>query len=413
MWRTSLPSTCPGESFVTCRASATAFSASGTVKPRPHRSRRSPVSRRGNAKLEQELERLQVPARVTALRADGLGDFVEPLEILSHARIAGRDLSYRDARFVLGRGDGFIGIWDREEPARPIERFQRGRRRRARRARADPRAAVRGGAVRERTPGTRLYLPRTTPELVRRDLGEPPSGMPAEMREMWYRMAAQGMYVHAGGAPWLIVEEDEDERWRVVMDFGRGGRFHLYAVDAYGEELTCRGRFETVGQAQEFAARAEDATGEWSSVPDVVPPTLIATLRWAQRELAGSTNWTVVHALRLGRRRASRRRLALVRARVRRRRSGRGCHRRRARARGRGRGLPRAARRRAAPAVLARPARRPPRDDRELPRRRRARRVACAAPDELASRTSRRSPERCSSSPASRSAQARAFTDST
>ena len=40
------------------------------------------------------------------------------------------------------------------------------------------------------------------------------------MREMWHRMAAQGMYVHAGGAPWLIVEENEDERWRVVIDFG-------------------------------------------------------------------------------------------------------------------------------------------------------------------------------------------------
>jgi hypothetical protein len=248
-----------------------------------------PVSRRGEAKLNEALARLQVPLRAEAIGGCELGGFAEPLDPLAEVRIAERDLSYRDARFVLGRGDSFIGLWDREQPAAPIERF-----------RADD-AGERAAEERihallfeqelsaKATPGARLYRSRTPPELVRRDVGEPPSGMPAEMREMWDQMAAQGMYVHAGGAPWLIVEEDEDERWRVVMDFGGGGRFHLYAVGSFRQELTCRGRFETIAQAQDSAAHESHTAGEWRNVPAVVPPTLMATLRWAQRELAGST----------------------------------------------------------------------------------------------------------------------------
>src|SRR6266511_3728860 len=85
---------------------------------------RFPVSRRGEAQLHEELERLQLPVRVEALGTSGFGEFVAPAGILSDVRIAERDLSYREARFVLGRGDGFIGIWDREHPAAPIERFR-------------------------------------------------------------------------------------------------------------------------------------------------------------------------------------------------------------------------------------------------------------------------------------------------
>lgn len=244
------------------------------------------TSRRGEALLHEELKRLQLPVRVEALRAKELGGFVAPAEILSDVRIAERDLSYREARFVLGRGDSFIGIWDRERPADAIERF--------------PEDDAGKEAANQRiyallfdeelsakvTPGLRLYLPATRPELVRHEVPKPPAGLSLRMRQMWEQMAEQGIYTQSSGAPWLIVEEDEDDRWRVVMDFGGGGRFHLYAVGTY-EELACRGRFETVERAQEYAARAEHARGEWQQVPATVPRTLLATLRWAQRELAG------------------------------------------------------------------------------------------------------------------------------
>jgi hypothetical protein len=242
-----------------------------------------PISRRGEARLHKELKRLHVPVRMEALRANELGGFVAPAGILSDVRIAERDLSYRDARFVLGRGDGFIGIWDRRQSDEPIQRLRpddAGKQAAEERIYAllfDEELSTKD------TPGLRLYLPRTRPEIVKREVPEPPQNVPPQMREAW----EQGFYIESTGEPWLIVEEDEDERWQVVMDFGGGGRYHLYAIGAYGEELACRGRFGTVARAQEYAARAENARGEWQEVPPTVPRTLMATLRWAQRELVG------------------------------------------------------------------------------------------------------------------------------
>jgi hypothetical protein len=243
-----------------------------------------PFSRRGEARLREELERLQLPVRVEALRASGLGGFVAPAEILSDVWIAGRELSYRDARFVLGRGDDFLGVWDRKHPAEPIERFrmdeagQYAANQRIHALLSEEELSAKD------TPGRRLYLPPAPPEIVRRDVGEPPPELPREMRELWDDMADQGFYTQTGGTPWLIVEEDDDDRWRFVTHAGRDGRFHLYRVGSYIEELTCCGRFETVKRAQAYAAQAEHASGDWHEVPDTVPRTLMAALRWAQRE---------------------------------------------------------------------------------------------------------------------------------
>jgi len=134
----------------------------------------------------------------------------------------------------------------------------------------------------------RLYLPRRQPELVREEVGEPPPGLPRELRDAWETFAEQGAYTPSGGTPWLIVEEEPDERWRVVASPGHGGRFHIYSVGTPGgEELMCRGAFETLEHAREYAARVEHAQDEWEPVPVHVPRTLLATLRWAQSELGG------------------------------------------------------------------------------------------------------------------------------
>ena len=196
---------------------------------------RFPVSRRGEARLHEELERLQLPVRVEALRASGLGEFVAPAGILSDVSIAERDLSYRDARFALGRGDGFIGIWDREHPAAPIERFRSD-------VSGEESAIQRIYALlfdeelsAKETPGLRLYLPRTRPEIVRSELPKPPHGLSRELREAWDQLAEQGFYTQSSGAPWLILEEDEDDRWRVVMDFGGGGLANYLGDVTLGE----------------------------------------------------------------------------------------------------------------------------------------------------------------------------------
>lgn len=244
-----------------------------------------PVSARGEARLREELERLQVPLEIEVLRADGLGGFVEPVALLPEVRVAERDLWYRDSRFLPGRGDGFVGIWDRERPEEPIERFPPGR--------AGEDAA--GARVyrllfdlelgRKQTPGLRRYLRPGKSELVRMEVPPMPDGLSKSQREAFEWVASQGIYQHTSTEPWLLVEEDDDEHWRVL--FSGEGRLYLYSVGGYGEELSCRGRFESIEEA-DAAAERQLAGGDWDDVPASVPRTLMATLRWAQRELTGA-----------------------------------------------------------------------------------------------------------------------------
>jgi hypothetical protein len=204
-------------------------------------------------------------------------------------RVAERDITYRDTRYVLGLGDGFVGIWDRRAPDAPIERF---------------RTDVYGeDAAQKRvyellfedllaaksTPGLRLYLPPRPPEVIRLELppGVRPRGMSRQMKEIWDAVAETESYSQTSGRPWLIVEEEDDAVWRVVMDFTGSGTFYLYSVGGFGEELACRGRFDTVEAAQAYAAQTDKVEGDWREVPATVPRSLLAVLRWAQRELGG------------------------------------------------------------------------------------------------------------------------------
>lgn len=41
----------------------------------------------------------------------------------SYVLPGGRKIQYADLRFILGKGDGFHGLWDKAEPASPIARF--------------------------------------------------------------------------------------------------------------------------------------------------------------------------------------------------------------------------------------------------------------------------------------------------
>jgi hypothetical protein len=93
-------------------------------------------------------------------------------------------------------------------------------------------------------------------------------------------------YSMTSGVPWLVLEEEDDEEWRPTMDFTRSGSFYVYGV-GYGEELACRGRFESGELAQAYVAQTDNAHGEWHHVPASVPPTLMSVLRWVQRELVG------------------------------------------------------------------------------------------------------------------------------
>jgi hypothetical protein len=83
--------------------------------------------------------------------------------------------------------------------------------------------------------GDGVALPRTRPENVRSELPKPPHGLSRELREAWDQLAEQGFYTQSSGAPWLILEEDEDDRWRVVMDFGGDGLANYLGDVTLGE----------------------------------------------------------------------------------------------------------------------------------------------------------------------------------
>ena len=221
------------------------------------------------------------PSPVDQLRATALGGFVEPAEILPDIWIAGRRLSFGDARFVLGRGEGFLGIWDRERPSEPIERFRLSDSgKRAARRRVHDLLFEEELSAKE-TPGLRLYHPGGEPKLIRPEPGVPPAGPPQKVLHGW----TKEMYIEVSGKPSLIVEENEDKRWRMGARSTRG-RVFLYRIDAYGEDLACLDEFETVEEAKQYAARVEYVEGDWREVPPSVGRTLLTTVRWVQEVLA-------------------------------------------------------------------------------------------------------------------------------
>src|SRR5207247_4804376 len=78
---------------------------------------------RGEARLVEALRTMQAPELRRILALDSLGGLVLPLELGAEVIVAERSLSIREARFVAGRGEGFVGVWDRDNPGEPIERF--------------------------------------------------------------------------------------------------------------------------------------------------------------------------------------------------------------------------------------------------------------------------------------------------
>ena len=228
---------------------------------------RFPQSPRGEARLVDELNRLQEPLLLEKLDLVSLGGFRRPFDLLPRVSLVQRELSVRDARYVAGHGDGFVGVWDRERPAEPIERFDE-----------DEEARARGLVYRllfehqlaqKKLPGLRLVHPRQKERLLEREW----RGRPA--------------YAALPGGPWLVLEEEPDDSWRPAVPWG-SGRFYLYVFprEHVVESLVCHGAFASVEDAHE-AARSFGADGEWIDVPAGVPRDLLSTVRWVEAELEG------------------------------------------------------------------------------------------------------------------------------
>jgi hypothetical protein len=249
---------------------------------------RFPQSVRGGGRLVEELNRLQEPLLLEKLDLVTLGSFVRPLDWQPTFRLVQRELAIREARFVAGHGDGFVGVWDRERPAEPIEWFGEDDDEELRARRHVYGLLFDHHLARKELRGRRLVHPRQAQRVTYRTFDIPDDSPRFQrLRERLGRMPDKGFYSAVPTGPWLVTEEDPDERWQPTIPV-REGRFHLYRfVSEYpspGERVLCHGSFASVEDAEE-AAHREGAEGAWIDVPATVPRDLLSTVRWVEAEL--------------------------------------------------------------------------------------------------------------------------------
>ncbi len=242
-----------------------------------------PVSRRGEARLFERIDELQLPLRLETMGATALVGFVEPLGLATEQHVAGRRIPASEARFICGRGVDFIGLWDRDHPEEPLERFKdddEGWNAASRPCQSllfqfETSAIETSGIRRYRAPGPRGIQEHEKPELDLSELSE-------DVRR--FLEDAPPSYGMTGFAAYLILEEEADAR----VD-ASPGRFVVYAVGAEsphpwagGEGLRLRARRDTIEEATKVVSESEHADGMWIDVPADVAPTLLETFRWAE-----------------------------------------------------------------------------------------------------------------------------------
>jgi hypothetical protein len=248
---------------------------------------RFPLSRRGESKAMDELDRLREPLLRSEVGGDELAGFVRPLDVLPTLRLIMRELPWKEARYVAGHGSDFAGIWDRDRPGEPVERFSFDHSGLMQAYDTVARLSFEATLARKQLPGLRLFLPRVQPRLVQQEV--PPDfldhmqGLGAADRAAWEENLKRGSWVRTPAGPWLVTEEDEDGVWRPSV--GGSGRFYLYGYGLTGVEaedellLVCQGNFPSEEDARQAAMRRH-AQGEWREVPKEVPRNLLETVRW-------------------------------------------------------------------------------------------------------------------------------------
>jgi len=235
-----------------------------------------PKTERGSQQLFEQLHLLEEPLLLEILALNRLGGLERPLTFEDSLLVV-RRVPVRNARFVLGRGRDYIGVWDRTQPAEPVARFRDNHK-----GQEEAEALVYDLLFvdvlsHKSLPGSRLYLSRK--------------------KAKWIRQRGRGSVnaVRRPPGPWLISEEDEDENWLAdVVGGGDRPRWFVYVFveeDVFVEEeqednshLWCVGASSTLETAKQLASH-HLARGHWQEVPADVPRDLLSTVRWL---LAGS-----------------------------------------------------------------------------------------------------------------------------
>jgi len=200
--------------------------------------------------------------------------------------VAERSLSIREARFVAGRGEGFVGVWDRDNPGEPIEHFPdtwSGE------ISADQRALellFEFETSQKRLNGVRIFLPRVESRRLpwRAGLAGVRSG--SRLRRFLEDHLPSSSHIITPTGPWILTEEEEDPRWSPRIPRGPGGRWYLYHFHEvpHGQApahltILCHGSFPSMTEAKD-AANWWNAGGTWAEVPESVPRDLLSTTRW-------------------------------------------------------------------------------------------------------------------------------------
>jgi hypothetical protein len=224
---------------------------------------RFPLSPRGAQKAMDAHRELQEPDVLSQMRVDELGGYSGRLDLQGETvRVCGRDLAWSHSRYVLGRTDHAIGIWDREHPTEPIERF------------ALDDAGERAGSSRIHELLAPMLLAGKMLNGTRRFAGSGSGAMPLGPVELH-------AWVEFEPTVWLVTEEDPDPLW------GRSGDapLHVYSVQTApgtpGIEL--RGTFASQEEMQQGGA-AWNLPTSWNDVPESVRRTLLDTARWVAEQ---------------------------------------------------------------------------------------------------------------------------------
>ena len=211
---------------------------------------------------------------------------MRPLDVLPALRLIMRELPWKAARYVAGHGSDFVGVWDRERPGEPVERFPSDHSGLMQAYDTVASLSFEDALARKALRGLRLYLPRVQPlvqQEVAPDFLDHLQGLIAEDRAAWAENLQRGSWVHTPSGPWLLTEDDEDDVWRPSV--GGSGPFYLYGYGFTGVEtagellLVCQGNLSSEDDARQSPARRY-AQGEWREVPEEVPRNLLETVRW-------------------------------------------------------------------------------------------------------------------------------------
>ena len=179
---------------------------------------------RGEARLVEALRTMQAPELRRILALDSLGGLVLPLELGAEMSVAERSLSIREARFVAGRGEGFVGVWDRDNPGEPIERFPdtwSGE------ITADQRALellFEFETSQKRLNGVRIFLPRVESRRLPWRAGLVGGRSGSRLRRFLEVHLPSSSHIITPTGPWILTEEEEDPRWSPRIPRGPGGR---------------------------------------------------------------------------------------------------------------------------------------------------------------------------------------------